>query len=426
MEYFMACQGKRSFRDTLFIFVESSDRIRKASPTFTTSIARLESSESETPRYKLGHDVFCYIKGPSDTRNALMQPDKTVLCHFNISQRTTITRDLSDETETQQRYRIKEILFCSLDLVVLYSQGIEKKKIRVFIVRNGQLHRSGNIQLPPQEEHPVVLLHGDSLLVCTFNCRHGWNLSTWNLATYKRTGSKRFGLENCLPHNLGRHFCFSVFRGNFYVLHTKQPSEPLPIRLPQIDYTYHLHEGLMSRAQEWGRGPRGPPLIEEDFYKVGSIPITFVADMEWGKIQRWCKNEYTDGTVPFNEYTELWLESDPMNGDILIIESRLEAISSGKKRVFFQQPVNGSRTKSEIECRKGASYAYVPRAATFLEVLNNGMNSLTLRSSTSSCTIFPDQIHSEYTIAASNDRSLILKGKDSSFLLVSFDPSIAL
>lgn len=425
LEYSTACRKKRSFRETLFVFVESSNRIRKANPSFTTHIAQLEPLESNPPRYKLGHGVFCYIRGSSDTQT---QPDKTILCHFNISKRTTITRDLSDETESQKLYRIKEVLFCSLEMVVLYSQGIEKKKIRVFVIRNGQLHRSANLQILPQQDHPAVLLHGDALLVCTFNDRQGWNLSVLDLTTCRRRGGTRLGLEKCLPHNLGRHFCFGAFRGNFYILHTQQPSEPLatePIQPPEIDYSYHSREGLMSRTQGWGRVPGETPVIEEDFYMVGSIPITFVADMEWGKIQRWCKNEYIDGTAPFNEYTELWLESDPLNGNVLIIESRLEAMSRGKKRVFFQQPVTGNRTKSEVECRNGASYAYVPRSTTFLEVLNNRMNSLTLRSSTSSCTICQGDIHSEYEIAASNSRSLVLVGRDSSFILVSFDPSIA-
>jgi hypothetical protein len=348
-----------------------------------------------------------------------------VLYHINIAQMTTTVRDLSDETMTKEPYEIKEILFCSLESIILYSVRDEKKKLRIFALQNGQLRRSGNLAIPRGEDHPTVLLDGEYLLVCTYN-EQGWNIRVWNLPTQTlRVSKHEIGLAECRPQNMGRHFCFGVFHGNFYLMHTRQPSDiPLVERVLEIRPS---ENGIVGRSEGWGPvSPDTTEIGEGGFYNVGSVPITFATDIQWETIQRWRVQEYNHGTTLQDESTDLWLEGRPTDGHVLIIESRLEATSSGRKRVFFQQPIAGSRIKSEVErCRKGASYTYVPRAATFLEVLNSGMGSLTLQSSMSSRTICEGEINSEYAIVESNTRSLVLKGRDASFILVSFDPTIA-
>jgi hypothetical protein len=83
-----------------------------------------------------------------------------VLYHINIAQITTTTKDLSDETDAEQRYTIREILFCSSEFIVLYSEGRSKKKIRVFKIKDGKLHRWANIELLSGEGSSTTLLDG--------------------------------------------------------------------------------------------------------------------------------------------------------------------------------------------------------------------------------------------------------------------------
>ncbi|CRG92725.1 hypothetical protein PISL3812_09791 [Talaromyces islandicus] len=434
-EYAMACQQKQSFKKALLVFVGVTERIRNTHPS---SIAQIESLGLDILHYKHGHNTFCYAaqeKQPvEDNRPPIT--GKTTLYHINIAQLTAITKDMSDETDTPQRYTIRKILFCSSAFIVLYSEGLTKKKIRLLDIKNGQLRRSGNFQLLPEEQSPMALLEGKTLLLCTFIHAKGWKITVINMQTKKRIAMKNIGLSTCLPHNIDRYFCFGAFRGTFYVTYTTQPFEPTfsgedpqnrdaENRDPENSDSLNRHDTVLDYAREFPHDQEDPPFIEEDFYTIGYMPLACDMNIEWKVMQRWRKGDYKNGTVTFSEFTELWLECHPADGDVLIMESRLEVGGSGKKRVLFQQAIGSEDILVEegFLCQRRASYAYMSRAATYLEVLN-GKKSLILRSSISTVAFSQDHIQSEYTTIASDFHSLALKGNDSSFILIYFDPSM--
>jgi hypothetical protein len=100
----------------------------------------------------------------------------------------------------------------------------------------------------------------------------------------KPIAKTNIGLAICLSHNIGRHFCFGAFCGNFYVMHTTQPVESTfgdEDEVARMDREY-LHQGIMTIGEGW-RHVHNHELISEHFCTVGWMPITCEANMKWKK-----------------------------------------------------------------------------------------------------------------------------------------------